>query len=247
MKYQDKAEEIAMTNPVPRKWKGAKCNPKLLALILRTIDRKSNKVIDAFLGTSTIPHACKKMGFNTIGIDVLPSSVLRHRAFVGNSDILTDDDINILQSENPEKKDLFEFCYGHIFGKKTSVWIDNYISQIPKLSTQGKRDIATIAPLICFMKENKWNVFHPTKDNSITGFENFNDIDFSKEIIDFIKDKIPTIAFQDNHKHVSLQGDALELIPTLKAGTIICDPPYVPENGGSSSYESDIDSGGVNM
>ena len=135
------AETLITKFPMPQ-YLGSKT--KYIEHILKYIPSGVDSILDAFSGSGIVSYAFKQKNYRTLSNDLLSYNAIITKALVENQHIkLTDEDIEMLLSDNPLKENFIEKEFTDLYYTKDEcIFLDNLHSNILKLENEYKRALA---------------------------------------------------------------------------------------------------------
>jgi adenine-specific DNA methylase len=134
-------ETLTTKFPMPQ-YLGSKT--KYIEHILKYIPTGVESILDAFSGSGIVSYAFKQNNYRTLSNDLLSYNAIITKALIENQNIkLTDEDIEMLLSDNPLKENFIEREFTDLYYTKDEcIFLDNLHSNILKLENEYKRALA---------------------------------------------------------------------------------------------------------
>ncbi len=214
--------------------------------IARWIPDDVNVVLDAFSGSQSIAFLCKQLGKSVISNDFLTFNSQIGKALIENKkEILTEDDIKILFSENsdPSKYNLMERLYTDLFFpiEETS-FLDAFRSNIRFLNNEYKKAMAF--SIINRAMTRKVTMGHFAHTQALVYASDPNRIKRNRSLATPLKVLFRNLlveynnaVFDNNKECVSYNQNVLELLPKLSnVDLAYFDPPYCDSHADYQSF-----------
>lgn len=214
--------------------------------IARWIPDDVNVVLDAFSGSQSIAFLCKQLGKSVISNDFLTFNSQIGKALIENKkEILTEDDIKILFSENsePSKYNLMEQLYTDLFFpiEETS-FLDAFRSNIRFLNNEYKKAMAF--SIINRAMTRKVTMGHFAHTQALVYASDPNRIKRNRSLVTPLKVLFRNLlveynnaVFDNNKECVSYNQNVLELLPKLSnVDLAYFDPPYCDSHADYQSF-----------
>lgn len=214
--------------------------------IARWIPDDVNVVLDAFSGSQSIAFLCKQLGKSVISNDFLTFNSQIGKALIENKqEILTEEDINILFSENsdPSKYNLMEQLYTDLFFpiEETS-FLDAFRSNIRFLNNEYKKAMAF--SIINRAMTRKVTMGHFAHTQALAYASDPNRIKRNRSLVTPLKVLFKDLlveynnaVFDNNKECVSYNQNVLELLPKLSnVDLAYFDPPYCDSHADYQSF-----------
>ena len=117
---------------------------KYIEHILKYIPTGVESILDAFSGSGIVSYAFKQNNYRTLSNDLLSYNAIITKALIENQNIkLTDEDIEMLLSDNPLKENFIEREFTDLYYTKDEcIFLDNLHSNILKIENEYKKAIA---------------------------------------------------------------------------------------------------------
>ena len=233
----DTAKLLAAIKGYPLKIMGHKADKRLLLPIIDALPNKTDMLLDLFGGTGVVSYAAKHLGIRTITNDIRRYANLQHRVLlVNNSEVLTDNDIKILLAPNPKRRNDAEKFYGTIFGKKNSVFLDTWASNIPKLPDKMKQDIAVFVATFPIINQLGYPTVRFTVTDELAGIRHYRDRNLEDDIVKYAKEVFPKLIVDNGQTNEAYQEDSIALVSKIEAQVAYVDSPYACKGG---NYDRD--------
>ncbi|MDR1244592.1 MAG: DNA adenine methylase [Endomicrobium sp.] len=230
-------------NPFPStRYQGSK--NKLTCWIWDNIkDLDFETALDAFGGTGSVSHLLKRKGKQVFYNDILEFNYIIGKALIENdSTKLSDEDIDLLLSENKNKQNFIQKTFkGIYYTDEENAWLDNIICNINCLNDEYKKAIAFFALFQSCIIKRPYNLFHRANlyirladvkrsfGNKITW-----DKSFENYFRHFVKEANNAI-FYNGSKCRSYNRDALDL-DINDIDLVYLDTPYISNKGVGTNY-----------
>lgn len=211
---------------------------KLILHIFKHVLPSMTTFTDLCSGTGLVAWSAKILGLCVHSNDIMGFPCIRLRALVENdTTVLTDHDIDQLESPNPSKQNFCELWYGPAIGTENARFIDLMASNLPSLSCEAQRNVAIYAIVICIMaRMNYYSVsFSPVK--TLTGKRKLAGFNIRKEFRLFALREFPSLVFSNGKQHRVTRRDALDLVAETITDLLYVDTPYCSPAG---NYNSDL-------
>ena len=227
------AEEFSFQKLPQTQYMGSK--QKLVQWIFDCSPKNIDTFFDAFSGTSSVGYYFKTKGKQIIANDFLKFNYHIGKAMVENKDtLLTQEDIDLLLSENKKHGSLIERTFSGIFFEKNQArFLDNFRSNIDLLKNECKKSLAFT--IMNRALTRKVILGHFAHLKALEYSRNSNRIKRNPSIIQPIKHLFFELineynnAIFDNKKDNRVYcKDAIDLVKQLKnIDLVYFDPPYV--------------------
>lgn len=215
---------------------GHKANERLLRPILSCLPDSTDTLLDLFGGTGAVSYVAKHLGIRTITNDIRRYAHLQHRVLLeNNSTVLTERDLKILLADNRNRKNYAWKCYKEIFGKDNSTFVDNWASNISKLSNRMKQAIAVFVPIIPLLKQLDFPTVRFTAVHEIAGIRHFKHLNLREETLKYATETFPRLLHDNGQRNEVYQEDSIGLLGRVKTTVAYLDPPYSCNGGRYSS------------
>jgi adenine-specific DNA-methyltransferase len=220
------------------------CKYKILPWIFQYIPKDDIKIIfDGFSGSQSFSFYAKKMSYKILTNDFMNYSNQIGLALIENkSEKLTKEDLQILFSQNNNKKNLVQKLFTNIFfTEQDCIFLDNFRANIELLSNKYKKALAlTIINRALTRKTTMGHFAHLQALNYANNPErvkrNPNIAKGVREVFMQLLDSYNGAIFDNQQENKSYCSDILELLPKLKnIDLAYFDPPYC---GSHSDYQS---------
>jgi len=214
--------------------------------IARWIPDDVNVVLDAFSGSQSIAFLCKQLGKSVISNDFLTFNSQIGKALIENKqEILTEEDINILFSENsdPSKYNLMEQLYTDLFFSiEETSFLDAFRSNIRFLNNEYKKAMAF--SIINRAMTRKVTMGHFAHTQALAYASDPNRIKRNRSLVTPLKVLFKDLlveynnaVFDNNKECVSYNQNVLELLPKLSnVDLAYFDPPYCDSHADYQSF-----------
>lgn len=239
----DKEQYLDIKFPLPQ-YLGSKYIHK--DWIARWIPDDVNVVLDAFSGSQSIAFLCKQLGKSVISNDFLTFNSQIGKALIENKqEILTEEDINILFSENsdPSKYNLMEQLYTDLFFSiEETSFLDAFRSNIRFLNNEYKKAMAF--SIINRAMTRKVTMGHFAHTQALAYASDPNRIKRNRSLVTPLKVLFKDLlveynnaVFDNNKECVSYNQNVLELLPKLSnVDLAYFDPPYCDSHADYQSF-----------
>jgi len=181
-------------------------------------------VLDLFGGSGVVSYMFKSLGKQVITNDYMTMNATLANALITNSKItLTEDDVKILLSVNPQKSTFVSDTFKDIYFKdEDNEFIDNVRSNIKLLKGTEKQALAMSALIRTCTRKRPRGIF------TYTGFR-YDDgrkdliMSFEEQLLDAIE-QLNNAVFDNGRENKSLNKDSMAI--NVKADLVYIDPPY---------------------
>ena len=206
--------------------------------IAKHIPADAQTFADPFGGSGVVSYAAKLLGLEVRSNDIMGFAALRLRAQVLNDGVsLTNADIDMLVSPNPDKQDYCERWYGRAIGVGNARFLDALAANLSKLDCDIRRDVAIYIAILLVLKRMTFCAvkFSPLK--TLSGRRNLRGFDLQAEFRRYATEQFPLLVFSNEKQHRATRMDALALVDGIEADVLYVDSPYCSPGG---RYESDL-------
>ncbi|MFW2015293.1 Dam family site-specific DNA-(adenine-N6)-methyltransferase [Acinetobacter bereziniae] len=181
-------------------------------------------VLDLFGGSGVVSYMFKSLGKQVITNDYMTMNATLANALITNSKItLTEEDVRILLSVNPQKSTFVSDTFKDIYFKdEDNEFIDNVRSNIKLLKGAEKQALAMSALIRTCTRKRPRGIF------TYTGFR-YDDgrkdliMSFEEQLLDAIE-QLNNAVFDNGRENKSLNKDSMAI--NVKADLVYIDPPY---------------------
>ena len=158
---------------------------RLLRQILELIPTHARTLAEPFGGTGIVSAAVKRLGLAVHTNDIMQFQHSGLRALVANNNVvLSDDELGMLSSPNPNRGHFIQDNYRTFFGDDNAAFLDSWAANIAELDDTTKRDIAVFLPPCTVMMEIEHNrcrtSFSPT--GTLTGNRHLRGINLADRV-----------------------------------------------------------------
>lgn len=218
------------------------CKHKILPWIFKHISKDVKTVLDGFAGSQSFSFHSKKVGYAVYTNDFMNYSHQIGISLIENkNEILTKQDLQILFSENSNKKDLMQRLFTDIFfTKEDCILLDNFRANVELLSNNYKKALAlTIINRALTRKTTMGHFAHLQALNYANNPErvkrNPNIAKGVQEVFMQLVNDYNSAVFDNKKNNKSFCSDILELLPNINVDLAYFDPPYC---GSHADYQS---------
>jgi len=202
--------------------------------ILKFVPKDAKSAIDAFSGSSAVGYALKAAGLQVTSNDLMKYSYYIAKALIENNGTkLTEDDIKVLLSENPNKDDFLEREFTNLFYTRDECkFLDNLWFNIQKLDNDYKKALAYTAICRTLTRKVLFGYFchkkameYRTHEHRVYRNPSINQN--IKELFLLLLREYNEAVFSNGKANVAHNKDILEIIKNEKVDLAYFDPPYV--------------------
>ena len=218
------------------------CKNKILPWIFNYIPKNIKTMLDGFAGSQSFSFHSKKMEYGIYTNDFMNYSHQIGLSLIENKkEILTRQDLQILFSENDNKKNLMQRLFTNIFfTKEDCILLDNFRANVELLSNNYKKALAlTIINRALTRKTTMGHFAHLQALNYASNPErvkrNPNIAKGVQEVFIQLVNDYNNAVFDNKRDNKSYCGDILELLPNINVDLAYFDPPYC---GSHADYQS---------
>jgi len=209
----------------------------ILKNIADLIPEGTQTVADLFGGTGIVSWFLKHQGVRTITNDIMRFAFYRHKAVIGNNNtVLEREDLDLLCGPNPFGQEYISDYYGRTFGNSNCEFLETWSANIPMLDDPVKQDIAVFIPITVISKHLKYAAVHFSPLGTLTGNQDFLQVDLENEVRSYALDIFPLFIFNNGHVNKCFQKDAIDLISEIQADVAYFDSPYNCRGGAYESF-----------
>ena len=226
-----------MTNKFPKiNYIGNK--EKIAEWICDYFPKHAKSVFDAFSGGGSISYQAKKNGLKVISNDILKVNQLLSVALVeNNTEVLTENDVNIIFTGKPIKGFMFKNYSNTFFHPEECMELDLYRRNIDKLNSKYKVALAftllrrSMVRKMPYSRFNiKWDKILQLRDEEYSYVKykrkrSYHNQSFKSHFLENLNEYNSSV-FNNNKENVALNDDVFNLLDIVKTDIIYIDPPY---------------------
>lgn len=181
-------------------------------------------VLDLFGGSGVVSYMFKSLGKQVITNDYMTMNATLANALITNSKItLTEEDVKILLSVNPQKSTFVSDTFKGIYFKdEDNEFIDNVRSNIKLLKGAEKQALAMSALIRSCTRKRPRGIFTYTGFRYDDGRKDLT-MSFEEQLLDAIE-QLNNAVFDNGRENKSLNKDSMAV--NVKADLVYIDPPY---------------------
>lgn len=216
---------------------------KYIEHILKYVPSGVESILDAFSGSGIVSYAFKQNNYKTISNDLLSYNSIITKALVENKNVkLTDEDIEMLMSNNPEKENFIEREFTDLYYTRDEcIFLDNLHSNIIKLDNEYKKALAfasigrTLIRKILFAYFCHTKAIEYRKDEKHWKRNPVINSDM-KELFKKYVSEYNNAVFNNNKHNISFNTNILSSANTFNVDLVYMDPPYGGTHADYGSY-----------
>lgn len=181
-------------------------------------------VLDLFGGSGVVSYMFKSLGKQVITNDYMTMNATLAHALITNSKIkLTEEDVKILLSVNPQRSTFVSETFKDIYFKdEDNEFIDNVRSNIKFLKGAEKQALAMSALIRTCTRKRPRGIFTYTGFRYDDGRKDLT-MSFEEQLLDAIE-QLNNAVFDNGKENKSLNKDSMDI--NVKADLVYIDPPY---------------------
>jgi len=187
--------------------------------------------LDAFSGSGAVAYLLKAMEKRVTTNDFLHFAYhIANGLIVNQGQTLSNDDMKMLLSTNPEADDFIEKTFTGIFYRpKDLAFLDNVWANLANLDNSIKRSLALSALFRASLKAQPRGVFTVANGRAKNYDDGRRDLQISlqQQFIENVE-LLNRVVFADDREHKAVQEDVFDIDMIDTPDLVYLDPPYVP-------------------